>query len=435
MKRKIYGNLLNWKTSTRRKPLILLGARQVGKTYILKEFGKNEYDKIFYFNFESDSQIADFFRDKIEPKEIINDLSIYSGESILPGRHLIFLDEIQLCNNALNSLKYFNELSNDFHIVSAGSLLGIRQSGPKSFPVGKVNILHLYPMNFNEFLRATGNNKLLELIDNTDKFKPYPLPIHNKLVKLLKYYYLTGGMPEVVKSYIESERVEVVREIQNDILKAFQLDFSKYAKAKDIQKLSLIWKSIPAQLSKENKKFIFSVVAKSARAREYEDAITWLEDNGLMLLSHRISKPNLPLSSYMSSNIYKAFMLDIGLLGAMSKIDAKTILLGDKIFTEFKGAFTENYVAQELKSSEYDLYYWESNGKAEVDFLVEQNTKIYPIEVKAGVSTKNKSLSEYGKKYYPEKLIRINLLNLNINGKVANIPLYAISLLNKIQYN
>lgn len=432
MKREIYSKLLDWKVDLHRKPLILLGARQVGKTYILKEFGKNEYDKVFYFNFEENKQISDFFKEKIDPEQIIKNLSIYTGDSILQEKHLIFFDEIQLCNNALNSLKYFNELSNDYHIVSAGSLLGIRQSGPKSFPVGKVNIMHLYPMNFKEFLLANEGKKLSEFIENTDKIRPYPEPIHNKLIELLKYYYLIGGMPEVVRIYIESKRVDSIRKIQNEILLAFQLDFSKYAEARDIPKLSLIWKSIPKQLSKENKKFIFTAVAKSARAREYENAIIWLEDNSLIHRSYRASKPNLPLSGYMDSNIYKVFLLDIGLLGAMSKIDMKSILFGNKIFTDFKGAFTENFVAQELKSIGNNLYYWESNGKAEVDFLIESEGKIRPIEVKAGISTKNKSLKEYGKRYSPDKLIRTNLLNLSINDKITNIPLYALSILHRI---
>ena len=432
MKRKIYKELIEWKQSKIRKPLLLLGARQVGKTYILKQFGRDEYEDMLYFNFEEDTRLCDFFDEKIDPKNIINNLSIYSGRQILPDKHLIFFDEIQLCNNALNSLKYFNEQSNDYHVVSAGSMLGVKRSGNKSFPVGKVDILRLYPMNFLEFLQANGDKKLAELMENKTKIEPLPEPIHKKSIELLKYYYLTGGMPEVVKYFVETNETNQIRKIQNDILQGYEYDFTKYASSNDAPKMSLIWKSIPHQLSKDNNKFIFSAVKKSARSRDYENAVNWLEDNGLILISKRITKPFIPLKSYVKHNAFKVFLLDVGLLGALANIDPKIILFGDEIFTEFKGAFTENYVAQEFRAYDLELFYWESKGKAEMDFIVEKDNKVMPIEVKASINTKSKSMSVYKNKYKPDMAVKINLLNAELKNKNANIPLYAISLLMKL---
>ncbi len=388
MKRNCYNKLLEWKSSKRRKPLVLKGARQTGKTWLLKEFGKNEYEKTAYFNFEEDSYLKEFFKGRLNPKKIIEHLSLYIKWDILPKKHLIIFDEIQISSEALNSLKYFCEEFNEYHIVAAGSLLGVKLSGNKSFPVGKVNLRDLYPMTFLEFLEAVGESKLKTFISSTAKIKPYPEPIHIQLIELLRYYYFVGGMPEAVKSFSEDRNLTEVRIIQKEIMNSYILDFAKHAPVSDIPKLSMIWESIPAHLSKENKKFIFSAVHKSARSREYENALQWLEDSGLIYKSYLLSKCLHPLSAYADRSVFKVFCLDIGILGALCKITP-------------------------------DI----------VDFVCEFNNNIYPLEAKAGVNPKSKSLTVYDKKNSPSKIYRTTLLNLVEHGKIINIPLYAISIL------
>ena len=429
MKREIYKDLLKWKNSPRRKPLLLKGARQVGKTWILKEFGRNEYEKTAYFNFEEDPDLKEFFTERLSPKEIIKSLSIYIKWEILPERHLIIFDEIQISNDALNSLKYFYEQANEYHIIAAGSLLGIKLSGEKSFPVGKVNFLEMYPMSFLEFLDGIGEISLKELIETTRVIQPYPEPLHKQMIEKLKEYYFVGGMPEVVKHFARTRNYDEVKEIQKEILTSYTLDFTKYAKPNDIPKLSIVWDSIPSQLAKENKKFIFSVIKKSARARDYENAIQWLEDSGLLIRCYRVNKINVPLKAYIDRNSFKVFSLDIGLLGRLANIDVNMLILGDRIFNEYKGAFVENYVAQQLHSMEIYFYYWTSSGKAEIDFIFENSEGIFPLEAKSGINPKSKSLKVYEEKYQPTKLYRTSLLNLKKDGKIINIPLYAISLL------
>jgi len=434
MKRAIYKDLLKWKNSSRRKPLLLKGARQVGKTWILKEFGKNEYEKTAYFNFEEDPNLKEFFTDGLFPKEIIKSLSIYIKWKILPERHLIIFDEIQISNEALNSLKYFYEQANQYHIISAGSLLGIKLSGDRSFPVGSVNFLDMYPMTFLEFLDGIGETSLKELIDTTKVIQPYPEPLHRQMIEKLREYYFVGGMPEVVKHFAQNRNYDEVKEIQKEILTSYTLDFTKYAKPNDIPKLSIVWNSIPSQLAKENKKFIFSVIRKSARAREYENAIQWLEDSRLLIRCYRVNKIYAPLKAYIDRNSFKVFSLDIGLLGRLANIDVNMLILGDRIFNEYKGAFVENYVAQQLHSMGIDFYYWTSSGKAEIDFIFENSEGIFPLEAKSGINPKSKSLKVYAQKYQPIKLYRTTLLNLKKDGKIINIPLYAISLLkNKLK--
>lgn len=433
MRRDIYQKLLEWKSSPRRKPLLIKGARQVGKTYILQKFGEQEYSHVAYLNFEEEPLLDDFFKHNLTPEKIIRNLSLYIKHSIEPAKDLIIFDEIQASNNALNSLKYFNEKANEYHIMAAGSLLGIKLSKPKSFPVGKVNFLNMYPMTFLEFLDAVKQGELRKLIENTSEFIPYHEPFHRELIDLLRIYYYIGGMPESVQFFSETNDFFKVREIQKEIINSYILDFAKHAPTQDMPKITLIWESIPAQLGKENKKFIFSVLKKTARAREYENALKWLEDTGLILRVNLIKTGKIPLNIYSDRSIFKIYSLDVGLLGALAKIPTDILTHGDQLYKEYKGAFVENYVAQQLKShEETELYYWKSAGSAEIDFICEYGNDIFPLEAKAGINPRSKSLSFYDKKYNPNILSRTTLLNLKHDGKICNYPLYAISLFPKL---
>ena len=428
MKRDITWHLEEWKKSHRRKPLILNGARQVGKTYSLKHFGKSFYEKMAYFNFEKDEKLSQYFKGTLDPKQLIKTLSIHAEIEIKPYKTLLIFDEIQECPKALNSLKYFCEEANEYHIAAAGSLLGVKTSQEKGFPVGKVNFLHLYPLNFFEFLSATNNEKLREYLQQYSSFDPIANPLHEKLIKLLKLYLFIGGMPEAVYEYAKYENLKVVREIHLEILNAYERDFAKHAPSQEIMKIITVWKQIHRQLAKENKKFIFSAIRKSARGRDYEEAFQWLLDAGLIHKSYFVKTPKFPLSAYANNNIFKIFLLDVGLLGAQSNLSAQTIIDGNLLFTEFKGALTENFIAQELVASKQEsLYYWASQGSAEVDFLLETDHEIYPLEVKAGNSQKKKSLLVYGDKYSSSKLVRTTLMNLKKDGNIYNFPLYFIS--------
>ncbi|MGD2089334.1 MAG: ATP-binding protein [Candidatus Aminicenantes bacterium] len=434
MKRDIYQKLLEWKASDRRKPLLLRGARQTGKTYILKEFGKKEYENVFYFNFEEESHLKDFFHRDLKPRRIIEVFSTYSKKEIQPGRDLIIFDEIQASNNALNSLKYFREQANEYHIAAAGSLLGVKLSTPKSFPVGQVNFLELYPLTFFEFLEAAGENRYRKLLEELKELEPVPKPFHEDLLELLKKYYFVGGMPEAVKYYIKTGSLNEVGAIHKEIIDAYVLDFAKHAPPADVPKISLIWDSIPRQLARENKKFIFSAVKKSARARDYENALMWLTDSGLILRAFSVSTAKFPLKGYMNQNNFKVYLLDVGLLGALAGVPPKILTRGDRLFNEYQGAFVENFVAQQLTASlMMDLFYWRSEGKmAELDFLYMVDNNIYPLEVKAGINPKSKSLKSYNEQFNPPLLLRSTLLNLKYDGKICNIPLYGISCLPQI---
>ncbi len=428
MKRDIYRLLESWKKSTRRKPLILNGARQVGKTYALKRFGQMFYDKTAYLNFEKDEKLGQYFEDTLDPKQIIKILSIHTEIEIDPHRTLLILDEIQECPKALNSLKYFCEEANEYHVVAAGSLLGVKTAKEKGFPVGKVNFLHMYPLTFFEFLLALGQEKTRLFLEELHTYEPIPNPMHDKLIQLLKLYFFIGGMPEAVAEYAKTENLNVVREIQSEILNAYEKDFAKHAPPNEIMKITTVWKQVHRQLAKENKKFIFAAIRKSARGRDYEEAIQWLSDAGLIHKSYLVEAPKFPLSAYAGSNIFKIFLSDVGLLGAQSNLSPQVIIDGDLLFTEFKGALTENYVAQELIARrQQEPYYWASEGTAEIDFLIEDNHEIYPLEVKAGASQKKKSLLVYNQKYAPSKLIRATTMNLKHDGDIYNCPLYLIS--------
>ncbi len=434
MKRDIYTQLLAWKNSHRKKPLILQGARQTGKTYILQKFGRNEFDDLFYFNFEESSDLGTLFDNGLAPEKIISNLSLYSRKQILPERHLIFFDEIQISNNALNSLKYFQEKAPEYSIAAAGSLLGIKLSSPKSFPVGKVTFLKLYPMTFYEFLNGVGESGLRQYIEGIEAIEPLPEALHTELIDLLRRYYFCGGMPEAVRCMAEGGSHSDVRQIHRDIITAYVLDFAKHARASDIPKLSHIWDSITSQLARENRKFMFSAIRKSARARDYENAVIWLEDAGLILRAFCVYSPKIPLRAAQDNNTFKVYALDVGILGAMANLSEEILVRGDSVFDEFAGGFTENYAAQQLYAlTGQELQYWKNkNGKAEVDFILEIAGKIVPLEVKAGINLKSKSLNVYGRKYNCSRLLRASLRNFRKDGKICNIPLYLLDSLPKI---
>lgn len=427
MQRDAYNKLMDWKSSARRKPLLLRGARQTGKTYLLKAFGKAEYDSLIYFNLEEDPNLKGFFSERVRPAELIENLSLYAGQKIRPAVNLIVFDEIQASDGAIKSLKYFYEDAPEYHIAGAGSLLGISLSGPGAFPVGKVNFIDLYPMTFMEFLSATGSGRLRQYISKISEISPLPEPFHRELISKLRTYYFTGGMPEAVDHYATTNELLTVRKIQREILTAYALDFAKYASAPDIPKLGMIWDAIPAQLAKENKKFVFSAIRKSARIRDFENGIEWLEKAGLILRCFRISTAKQPLSAYRQGNIFKIYALDVGLLAAMTQIDPATMIQADRVFREFQGALVENFVATQLRAvRDIQPYYWQSAGTAKVDFVCEHGNKILPLEVKAGVNPKSKSLKSFDQKYNPPLLARTTLLNLKKEDRVINIPLYAI---------
>lgn len=436
MKRDIYSKFKKWKASDRRKPLLLQGARQTGKTYILLEFGRKEYENVFYCNFEEDPALDQFFQRNLDPYRISAELSIYFNSEIRPGDQLLIFDEIQASNRALNALKYFAEERNDLHIAAAGSLLGVKMSGPGSFPVGKVNFLHLYPMTFLEFLDATGEKRYRRLLESIDSPIPIADAFHLHLLDLLRQYFFVGGMPEAVKHFIATRNGPETRTNHQEIIRSYVFDFAKHAPASDIPKLSLVWDSIPKHLAKENKKFVFSAVKKGARGHAFENALNWLENAGLIHRAIAVGSSKHPLKHYADNGCFKVFGLDVGLLGAMANTPIEMMVQGERLFNEYEGAFVENYVAQQLVSRlPQPLFYWRSKGgKAELDFLCEFEGNIYPLEVKAGINPKSKSLKSYDGQFDPNGLVRANLLNLKRNGKILNIPLYAISLLEKWLY-
>jgi len=428
MKRDIYSRLLKWKSDVFQKPLILKGARQTGKTYILKEFGKREFEDTAYFNFEEDPDLKKFFEGSLNPSKILEKLSIYREKTIKPGKTLIFFDEIQESPEALTSLKYFSELDEKYCVVSAGSLLGIKLGSSAAFPVGKVTFLELFPFSFGEFLDGLGKEKLRNLLNNVSDIKPIDDVFHNELLNDLRLYFYIGGMPEAIKLYSEDKDLSKIRKIHEDILKGYENDFRKHTGKSETIKIINIWRAIPSQLAKENKKFQYSEISKYARAREYNEIITWLEDAGLVYKSYNIKIPKLPLSGYREENIFKLFLLDVGLLGTMLNLSPKTIIDGNLLFSEYNGAYTENYVAQELISAGFrDLYYWTSERIAEIDFVISYNENIYPLEVKAGNSKKKKSLKVYGEKYKHSILSRSTTRNFKHDGEIYNYPLYAVN--------
>jgi hypothetical protein len=416
MKRFISEKLINWKNSKDRKPLILRGARQVGKTYILKEFGEKNYENVAYFNFDHDNGLADLFLNTKDPKRIIEQLSLVIGKKISKETTLIIFDEIQECPNALNSLKYFCEEANEYHVACAGSLLGIRLS-KTSFPVGKVEFLNLHPMTFSEFLIADGNENLVEVMRKTKEVKEIPQVFEKELIEKLKTYYIVGGMPEVVYSWINDKDIEKVNKIQENILTTYENDFSKHTEANII---------------KENKKNIYQAIKEGARAREYEGALNWLNSTDLISKCYLVSKCAFPLKAYNDLSAYKIYMNDVGLLRRMSNLDSSVILEGNKLLEEFKGSFTENYVANILNYLyDEDLNYY-TFDRNEIDFVIQRKNKIIPIEVKSDKCTNHNSLTKYNANNDNEISLLFSTNNLTKDGKIINIPLYFIEYIDNL---
>jgi uncharacterized protein len=432
MKRKIFERLKNWKNEPKRKPLILMGARQVGKTFILKKFGSSEYENTVYLNFEDTPRLCKLFDGSLDPDTILKALRIEMDTDIIPEKTLLIFDEVQECPNALNSLKYFCENAPEQHICAAGSLLGVKLVHTKGFPVGKVNFMQLYPLSFLEYLEALEEIKLKYFLENLTDLQPILENLHDKLLQYFREYLFIGGMPEAVAEYIDSKDFYKVREIQNAILNAYSLDFAKHAPKGHIMKINQVWRSIPSQLAKENKKFIYSVVRERSRAKEFEIALQWLVEAGLIYKVYNISTPKIPLEGYSDFNTFKIYLVDVGLLGAMSDLSAKSILDQNQLFQEFRGALVENYIAQELVHSHYGLFYWSSEGKAELDFVLQHDDLIYPLEVKSGNSGKKKSLRVYADKYQPNLLIRTSPMNLKKDGEILNCPLYLVEELHSL---
>ncbi len=427
MKRLAMQDLISWKNKSGRKPLIIKGARQVGKTWLMKEFGKNEYTQTVYINFESTKLLKALFREDYNIQRIVTALQIESGIQIDPQNTLIVFDEIQEAEGAITSLKYFCENAPQYHIIAAGSLLGVAMHNQTSFPVGKVEFLDLYPLNFIEFLMALDQHPLLDLLKSKDwiLIKSF----REKYIQLLRFYYYIGGMPEAVLSFKTNNDFVEVRNIQKRILSAYEQDFSKHAPGEIVPRIRMLWNSIPAQLAKENKKFIYGVVKKGSRAKDYELALSWLVDCGLAHKICRVSKPGIPLKAYEDIGSFKLFIVDVGLLGAMGDIDVRTLINGNVIFEEFKGALTEQYVLQQLTTiSGMVINYWSAEkSKAEIDFLVQYSGKAIPIEVKAEENLQAKSLKSFCQKYTPSLAVRTSMSDFRAEDWLTNLPLYAIS--------
>lgn len=434
MKRFIMDDLVKWKDSKYRKPLILKGVRQVGKTWILKEFGRLYYDNVAYFNFDENMEYREFFTTTKDTKRILQNLMLISGEKIEPNSTLIIFDEIQDCPEVINALKYFYENVPEYHIVCAGSLLGIALAKPSSFPVGKIDFLNMVPMNFSEFLIANGDENLKNYLDSVEEIEKIPEAFYNPLYEKLKMYYITGGMPEPVYMWSkERDMVLMIRSL-NNIIEAYERDFAKHPNTKEFPKISMIWKSLPSQLSRENKKFIYKVVKEGARAREYEDALQWLVNANLVSKVYRISAPRIPLSAYDDLSAFKIYMADVGILNRLSLLSPKAFGEGSRLFTEFKGALTENFILQSLiPQFEVSPRYW-SDNIYEVDFVIQHENDIFPIEVKAEKNTKSKSLLKFKEKYSENVKLRVRFSfdNLILDGDLLNIPLFMVDYTKKL---
>lgn len=425
MKRLLMQELIRWKEKKNRKPLIIKGARQVGKTWLMQEFGKRYFENVVYINFENNQRMKKVFEMDYDIERILSALKIECGKRIEADHTLLIFDEIQEVPRALSALKYFYENAKEYAIVAAGSLLGIALHEGTSFPVGKVDFLTLYPLNFTEFLMAVGQEELAKQASGND----YGLinAFADKYVDLLRKYYYVGGMPEAVMTYLETDDLQEVRRVQQQLLLYYANDFSKHSPKETVPRIQMVWNSIPMQLAKENRKFIYGMVREGARARDFELAIQWLLDCGLIHKSYRIRKPGMPLISYMDMASFKLYMLDIGLLGARGNLDAITLLEGNSVFTEFKGALTEQFVAQELASSGIELYYYSAeNSSGEVDFVIQRTNKVIPIEVKAEENLQAKSLRELCKKYGLQDAVRSSMSGYRQQDWMVNVPLYML---------
>lgn len=428
MERLIMNELLKWKNSPYRKPLILKGVRQVGKTWILKEFGRRYYKNVAYFNFDENSEYRQFFKTTKDVDRILQNLMLASSQKILPESTFIIFDEVQDCPEVINSMKYFCENAPQYHIACAGSLLGIALAKPSSFPVGKVNFMQINPMTFTEFLLANGDENLAEYMKTVDTLEPIPDAFFNPLYEKLKMYYVTGGMPESVKMWTEARDVDAMQEVLSGIIGAYERDFAKHPNVSEFPKISMIWNSLPFQLSRENKKFIYKVVKEGARAREYEDALQWLVDARLVYKIYRSTAPGLPMSAYDDISAFKIYMVDVGLLRRLAQLSPTAFGEGNRLFTEFKGALTENFVLQTLVT-QYEVtprYWTKTNPPYEVDFLIQRENDIFPVEVKSESNTASRSLKKY-KELFSDKVrlrIRFSLNNLKLDDDMLNIPLF-----------
>ncbi|MDF2986438.1 MAG: hypothetical protein K0R50_1948 [Eubacterium sp.] len=427
MERKIVDKLMKWKDSSSRMPLIIHGARQVGKTYTALTFGKKYYKNTVYFNLEDSLELVNIFERDLNPERIIKELSAKSGQTIFKGDTLIIFDEIQSCERALTSLKYFCENAPEYHIIAAGSLLGVAINREKySFPVGKVNMVTLYPLDFEEFLWALNKNQMAELVRNSFESNE-PLSIHETMMDLYKIYVLTGGMPQAVLEYLRQQDFNFVLAAQKNLNDAYIADMAKYATPNETTKIMAAFSSIPAQLAKDNRKFQYKVIKSGARAYEYETPLDWLRASGVIIKCNKISEGKLPLSAYVDNASFKVYMTDVGLLCSKFGIPPNAVLVDTKSFDGFKGALAENYVAAALIENGYTPYYWESQGSAEVDFVIQDREgSIIPIEVKASDNVRSKSLNQYMVKYKPSYSIRISSKNFGFENNIKSVPLYAV---------
>ena len=436
MKRLIMSKLLAWKNSPYRKPLILKGVRQVGKTWILKEFGKLYYKNIAYFNFDENREYKQFFEATKNVERILQNLMLASGQKIEPENTLIIFDEVQDCPEVINSMKYFCENAPQYHVACAGSLLGITLAKPSSFPVGKVNFMQINPMTFTEFLLANGDENLAKYIEQIDKIEPIPDAFFNPLYEKLKMYYVTGGMPESVLMWAKARDVNAMQETLFEIITAYERDFAKHPNVSEFPKISMIWNSIPSQLARENKKFLYKVVKNGARAREYEDALQWLVSAQLVYKIYRSTAPSLPIAAYDDVSAFKIYLADVGLLRRLSQLAPTAFAEGNRLFTEFKGALTENYVLQALLTQfEVIPRYWsQTNPPYEVDFLIQRENDIFPIEVKSEANINSRSLKKF-KELFPNQTklrIRFSLNNLKLDDDMLNIPLFMADYTDKL---
>lgn len=426
MERYAIKQLIDWKNKKNHKPLIIQGARQVGKTWLMQEFGKKYYEQVAYINFDVDMKSREIFNIDYDTERLIMDIGLVTKTKINPENTLIILDEIQECPRALTSLKYFQENAPQYDIIVAGSLLGVACHEGTGFPVGKVSFMNLYPLSFEEFLLAMGEERFVELLRKKD-FKTIKL-FNNKYEKLLKQYCYVGGMPEVVNDFIENKDFESVRNLQREILTAYEEDFTKHIPANTVAKIRLLWKSIPAQLSKENKKFIYGAAKEGARARDFEAALSWLINSGLIYRVNKITKPDLPITAYEDFNSFKLFVLDVGLLGAMTNLQAETIIDGNRIFEEFKGAIAEQYVLQQFKTiKDLPVFYWSNEtSRAEIDFVIQIKSDVVPVEVKAERNLQAKSLKVYMEKFKPNYAIRTSMADYKKTDNLIDLPLYSM---------
>lgn len=428
MERIILNDLIKWKDSRHRKPLILKGVRQVGKTWALKEFGRRCYENTAYFNFDENAEYRQFFETTKDVGRLLQNLTFVSGQSITPEKTLIVFDEIQECPGAINALKYFCENAPEYHVACAGSLLGIALAKPASFPVGKVDFLQMEPMTLTEFLTANGDGNLAEYLRAVDTLEPLPEAFFNPLYEKLKMYYVTGGMPEPVALWTQERDVEAMQTALSNIIGAYERDFAKHPDLKEYPKISMIWKSVPSQLARENKKFIYKAVKEGARAREYEDALQWLADAQLVRKVYRSTAPGLPVAAYDDLSAFKIYLVDVGLLRRLAQLAPSAFGEGNRLFTEFKGALSENYVLQALSNQfEVTPRYWSQNNPPyEVDFLIQRENDIFPVEVKAETNVTSRSLRKY-KELFGEQTklrLRFSLENLKLDGDVLNVPLF-----------